>query len=763
MKREKGRFEREGEREIIVRFVAEGGLSVHHHCAVLFTCRSDPISASISAPWFYGRRPFVLYSSYSLIDVLLNLLAKQAWLKSIQWLGSFVWVEDPEGSFGWIGEVVEVTSILEFPPCGVDDMTKLAIFCDEPAVNKGANQWCLSHILLAVADSAYRVPVNYWLVGKVELVKTESDTMLMRYLAYMGGSEGCHAGGRSVSKSCSGKAFAVMVSLGRFSLIKGGGFQELLLELIYWKSLSGIVKVVSDAESKHVIVFYMLVCAAPAEYKLGNPRTFHYLNQSNFYDLDGVNESEEYLATRRAMDIVGINANEQDAIFRVVAAILHLGNILLNLRMISLITRDESITKWLDPDAATVNRDTLAKIVYSRLFDWIVNTINNSIGQDPNSKSLIGVLDIYGFESFKTNRCLTAIFGINLTNERAGSNTFNQADAGRIYKGRKLIVCFLDQHMKHLAESFIRLSKGPPNVLHKPKVSSQCLHHLSIKLEIASSSCISESKCSFVSGPVPSHCLRNQPKSSKFLINRVLGGVVWKQLGSSCAGYPTRNAFDEFVRTFCHSGTQMCCMADWQQQKFSLRAGGQMAELDAHSQDELLGRSASIIPEETEVALNRFDEMPEKRNCLFENPRNYYRRYLANVNSRKTFGPTSLFEVKNEQPKIFLPLNVPGEVGVCSLLRRLVLFQAEQKSKNAGKVKVEEYSPGAEPRGIQKHRKMQHYAQHCKKCSLNSKTSKALNDESIKKEAEQVPTILEKSPVIDNMNCANGKLTGKEN
>ena len=27
--------------------------------------------------------------------------------------------------------------------------------------------------------------------------------------------------------------------------------------------------------------------------------------------------------------------------------------------------------------------------------------INISIGQDPNSKSIIGVLDIYGFESFK--------------------------------------------------------------------------------------------------------------------------------------------------------------------------------------------------------------------------------------------------------------------------------------------------------------------------------------------------------------------------
>jgi hypothetical protein len=33
-----------------------------------------------------------------------------------------------------------------------------------------------------------------------------------------------------------------------------------------------------------------------------------------------------------------------------------------------------------------------------------VEKINISIGQDPNSKSIIGVLDIYGFESFKCNR-----------------------------------------------------------------------------------------------------------------------------------------------------------------------------------------------------------------------------------------------------------------------------------------------------------------------------------------------------------------------
>ena len=39
----------------------------------------------------------------------------------------------------------------------------------------------------------------------------------------------------------------------------------------------------------------------------------------------------------------------------------------------------------------------------------LVDKINTSIGQDPHSKYLIGVLDIYGFESFKTNRCLSGM------------------------------------------------------------------------------------------------------------------------------------------------------------------------------------------------------------------------------------------------------------------------------------------------------------------------------------------------------------------
>jgi len=54
------------------------------------------------------------------------------------------------------------------------------------------------------------------------------------------------------------------------------------------------------------------------------------------------------------------------------------------------------IVSPIDVAAATDNRDSLAKTIYSRLFDWLVEKINTSIGQDPNAATMVGVLDIYG-------------------------------------------------------------------------------------------------------------------------------------------------------------------------------------------------------------------------------------------------------------------------------------------------------------------------------------------------------------------------------
>ncbi|CAI7925744.1 unnamed protein product [Closterium sp. NIES-54] len=83
----------------------------------------------------------------------------------------------------------------------------------------------------------------------------------------------------------------------------------------------------------------------------------------------------------------------------------------------------ETIKSALDVKAATVRRDTLAKTLYSKLFDWIVQKVNRSIGQDPRAMAIIGVLDIYGFEHFKINSFEQ--FCINLANEKLQQH-FNQ-------------------------------------------------------------------------------------------------------------------------------------------------------------------------------------------------------------------------------------------------------------------------------------------------------------------------------------------------
>ncbi|KAJ4711729.1 Myosin, partial [Melia azedarach] len=385
----------------------------------------------------------------------------------------------------------------EAPAAGVDDMTKLA-YLHEPgvlhnlacrfalneiytytgniliAVNpfrrlphlydihmmeqyKGAAFGELNPHLFAIADTCYRAMINeqgsqsILVSGESGAGKTETTKMLMRYLAFMGGRSSTE--GRTVEQQVL-ESNPVLEAFGNAKTVKNnnssrfGKFVEIQFDKhgkisgaavrTYLLERSRVCQVSDPERNYHC--FYML-CAAPPEdvkkFKLGDQRTFHYLNQSNCYKVANVDDAREYLETRNAMDIVGISQDEQDAIFRVVAAILHLGNIdftkgkevdssnlkdeksryhlqtAAELLMCDekaledslckrvIVTPDGNITKPLDPDSATLSRDALAKTVYSRLFDWIVEKINSSIGQDPNAASLIGVLDIYGFESFK--------------------------------------------------------------------------------------------------------------------------------------------------------------------------------------------------------------------------------------------------------------------------------------------------------------------------------------------------------------------------
>ena len=101
-------------------------------------------------------------------------------------------------------------------------------------------------------------------------------------------------------------------------------------------------------------------------------------------------------------------------------------------------TVGERIVKRLDAAAANASRDALAKNLYARLFDWLVAAINRKIsalGSGQRSKRSIGILDIYGFESFKENSFEQLC--INLANERL-QQQFNQ----HVFKGEQARACF---------------------------------------------------------------------------------------------------------------------------------------------------------------------------------------------------------------------------------------------------------------------------------------------------------------------------------
>ncbi|KAF2253669.1 hypothetical protein BU26DRAFT_227863 [Trematosphaeria pertusa] len=209
-------------------------------------------------------------------------------------------------------------------------------------------------------------------------------------------------------------------------------------------------------------IFYQLVAGATdqerQELSLKSVEDFGYLNQGSSPVIDGVDDKAEFDATRKSLRTIGVPPDTQSQIFRLLAALLHIGDIkitatrtdsalapdepslvkaceLLGINAANfakwtvkkqLITRGEKIVSNLTQQQATVVRDSVAKFIYSSLFDWLVERINVSLATEEvlsHAHSFIGVLDIYGFEHFAKNSFEQ--FCINYANEKL-QQEFNQ-------------------------------------------------------------------------------------------------------------------------------------------------------------------------------------------------------------------------------------------------------------------------------------------------------------------------------------------------
>jgi myosin-5 len=202
-------------------------------------------------------------------------------------------------------------------------------------------------------------------------------------------------------------------------------------------------------------IFYQLVAGASEreqqELNLLPVEQYEYLNQGSSPTIDGVDDKAEFEALKKSLTTIGVVSSQQSEIFKLLAALLHLGNVKItasrtdsNLAATEpslekatamlgvdatefakwtvkkqLITRGEKITSNLTQSQAIVVRDSVAKFIYSSLFDWLVENINHALATEEvlsRVKSFIGVLDIYGFEHFAKNSFEQ--FCINYANEK---------------------------------------------------------------------------------------------------------------------------------------------------------------------------------------------------------------------------------------------------------------------------------------------------------------------------------------------------------
>ena len=86
------------------------------------------------------------------------------------------------------------------------------------------------------------------------------------------------------------------------------------------------------------------------------------------------------------------------------------------------------------PEKAVESQEGLAKAIYSKLFDFIVERLNETVVAPPGNLKSIGVLDIFGFEILESNSFEQLC--INLANEKlqAHFNSFVFGEEMKIYK-----------------------------------------------------------------------------------------------------------------------------------------------------------------------------------------------------------------------------------------------------------------------------------------------------------------------------------------
>ncbi|XP_074834028.1 unconventional myosin-Va-like [Carettochelys insculpta] len=323
--------------------------------------------------------------------------------------------------------------------------------------------------IFAVAEEAYkqmsRNNKNQSLIisGESGAGKTASAKYAMRYFATVGGSLSDTSmeekvlasspimeafGNARTTRNDNSSRFGkyVEICFNHEHRIVGAAMKTYLLE-------KSRVTFQAKAERNYHIFYQLCASAGLPEFQvlgLSRAESFHYTSQGQCAHLDAVDDAADLESTRNALLLLGIHESSQLELFSILASILHLGNIQLKVKnryeescsiepddealglfctllgveksqasrwlcYRKLVTASETYVKPMSRQQALNSRDALAKHLYGQLFKWVVNRINRALRASCRLHTSIGILDIYGFETFPVNSFEQ--FCINYANE----------------------------------------------------------------------------------------------------------------------------------------------------------------------------------------------------------------------------------------------------------------------------------------------------------------------------------------------------------
>lgn len=212
--------------------------------------------------------------------------------------------------------------------------------------------------------------------------------------------------------------------------------------------------------------------------------SFHYVGWTDTDTIEGISDEDRFNLTQQALSMVGVQEESFKTLLRAICIVLQLGNItfvrhpeddersdisskeelsalsrlmgveedviLKAVTQRTITARNEQYKVPLKADKAKDSCDALAKEIYAKAFLWLVRTINDATSAEqnyhamnkklPKSFGVIGLLDIFGFESFETNRFEQLC--INYANEKLQQkftqDIFRSVQAEYEYEGIQL-------------------------------------------------------------------------------------------------------------------------------------------------------------------------------------------------------------------------------------------------------------------------------------------------------------------------------------